>query len=67
MATNAEILDKLIEILPVENDNQLAKYLSDKYQLNINRQLVYQFRKSDKLNITQVLLREAVAMINSAV
>lgn len=58
--TNAEIIDRLIEQAECENANQFAAYLTEKYGIEISRQQVSQFQKSDRLTITHLLLREAL-------
>ena len=60
IASNSEILDQLIEQSGCDNPNQFAKYLTEKYGIEISRQKVNQFQKSDRLTITHLLLREAM-------
>ena len=56
--SNAEVLDRVIILAGVENDNQLATYLTEQYGVTITRQQVAQFRRSDRITITHLLLRE---------
>ncbi len=58
--SNSDVLDKIIALAGVENDNQLATYLSEKYGVKIVRQQVLQFRRSERCTITHLLLREAL-------
>lgn len=58
--SNASVLDRVIELTGVENDNQLAAYLTEQYGITITRQQVAQFRRSDRVTITHLLLREAI-------
>ena len=64
MLTNAQVLDRMIELLPeVENRNQLAAYLTEKYGVTISRQQVNQFQTTSAMTITHLLLREALEHI----
>lgn len=58
--SNSEIINLLIEQSGCENPNQFAAYLTEKYGINISRQQVNQFQKSERLTITHLLLREAL-------
>ena len=58
--SNSDVLDHIIELTGVENDNQLAAYLTEKYGVRITRQQVAQFRRSERVTITHLLLREAL-------
>ena len=58
MQKNSEILQKVLELSGCENNNQLAAYLSKKYGVNISRQQINQFKNSERLTLTHLLLRE---------
>ena len=60
LITNQEIIDLLLERARVENPSQLASYLSEKYGVTITRQQINQFKKSDRLTLTHLILREFV-------
>ena len=60
MQTNLEIIDQILELTGCGNPNQLSKYLTEKYGVNITRQQVCQFQNSERLTITHLLLREAL-------
>jgi len=62
--SNREIIDLIIEWSGVKNPSQLSHYLTEKYGVNINRQQINQFQKSEKLTITHLLLREALEKID---
>ena len=50
------IIDRIIEVVGVENDNQLADYL------DVHRQSIYQFRKGQGGNLTCKLFSAALAI-----
>jgi predicted transcriptional regulator len=58
MQKNSEILKKVLELTGCENNNQLATYLTEKYGINISRQQINQFKNSERLTITHLILRE---------
>ena len=58
--SNSDVLDRVIRLAGVENDNQLAAYLTEQYGVTITRQQVAQFRRSNRVTITHLLLREAL-------
>ena len=61
MLSNEEIINSLLLISGCDNHNQLAKYLTKKYGVNISRQSVQNFSKADSATtITAILLREAL-------
>ena len=60
MLKNHEIIQKMLVITGSENPNQLAIFLSEKYGINISRQQINQFQKSERLTITHLFLREAL-------
>ncbi len=57
---NKMILQTLMERAGVENQNQLADYLTQKYGVKIDRRQVKQFEKSKTKNLIHLLLREAL-------
>lgn len=60
MLKNQEILEALKSQAGCKTDSEYARYLSDKYGVDIKRQQVNQFSKSERLTITHLLLREAL-------
>jgi ribosomal protein S17E len=58
--SNKEIISILIEKTGVENQNQLAAYLTNKYGRQVDRRQIDQFARSESLNLTNMLLREAM-------
>ena len=56
--SNSDVLDRVIQLSGVANDNQLSVYLTENYAVTITRQQIAQFRKSDRVTITHLLLRE---------
>lgn len=55
---NTEIIDELLAMTGIKNDSQLADYLSRKYGKEIKRNQIGQFRRSDAMTVTSMLLRE---------
>jgi hypothetical protein len=49
---NDEIVDKLLLLLKLENDNQLANYF------NVERQQIRQFRNGKRIGLTQMIMTE---------
>lgn len=60
MQKNSEIIQKMLNMTGCDNQNQLAAYLTEKYNITITRQQVNQFQKSERSTITHLLLREAL-------
>ena len=59
--SKAKLLEKIAKLTGVENDNQLAAYLSDRYGCQVTRQQLSQFRRSTTNTVTHVLLMEALS------
>lgn len=53
--TNSQIVDRLIDILGLNNDNQLAKYLG------VERQQIRQFRNAKRTGLTQAIMTELLS------
>ncbi len=65
MLTNEQVIDRIIDLLPeVDNRNQLAVYLTEKYGVTISRQQVNQFQTTSAMTITHLLLREFLEQID---
>jgi ribosomal protein S24E len=60
MLNNNEVLERLMAKAGVENSNQYAKYLSEKYGTDITRQKINQFKSYKTVNLIHILLREAL-------
>ena len=59
--SKSEILQRIAELAGVENDNQLAAYLSKRYGCQVTRQQLSQFRRSTTNTVTHILLMEALS------
>ena len=59
--SKAELLERVAKLAGVENDNQLAAYLSDRYGCQVTRQQLSQFRRSTTTTVTHILLMEALS------
>lgn len=58
--SKAELLKQVAKLAGVENDNQLAAYLSERYGCQVTRQQLSQFRRSTTNTVTHILLMEAL-------
>ena len=58
--SKAELLKRVAKLAGVENDNQLAAYLSERYGCQVTRQQLSQFRRSTTNTVTHILLMEAL-------
>ena len=56
----AELLERVAKLAGVENDNQLAAYLSERYKCKVTRQQLSQFRRSTTNTVTHILLMEVL-------
>lgn len=63
MHSNSEIIDEVSVMLGVDNDNQLAKLLTEKYNFTVTRQSILQFRRTERHTITHFLLKEVFARL----
>ena len=59
--SKAELLERVAKLAGVENDNQLAAYLSERYKCKVTRQQLSQFRRSTTNTVTHILLMEAIS------
>ena len=59
--SKSELLERVAKLAGVENDNQLAAYLSDRYGCQVTRQQLSQFRRSTTTTVTHILLMEALS------
>lgn len=59
--SNEEILQTLIAESGAASPSEYARILSKKYGVEISRQQIKQFAVHNKLNLTHLLLREAMA------
>ena len=59
--SKAELLERVAKLAGVENDNQLAAYLSKRYGCQVTRQQLSQFRRSTTKTVTHILLMEALS------
>ena len=59
--SKSEILQRIAELAGVENDNQLAAYLSKRYGCQVTRQQLSHFRRSTTNTVTHILLMEALS------
>ena len=59
--TNTLIIETIIDqIEGVNTPSELARFLSDKYKVNITRQGINQFAKVDRVTVQNILLREVL-------
>lgn len=58
--SKAELLERVAKLAGVENDNQLAAYLSERYKCKVTRQQLSQFRRSTTNTVTHILLMEVL-------
>ena len=58
--SKAKLLERVAKLAGVENDNQLAAYLSDRYGCQVTRQQLSQFRRSTTNTVTHILLIEVL-------
>ena len=58
--SKAQLLARVAQLANVDNDNQLALYLSDRYGCQVTRQQLFQFRRSTTNTVTHLLLMEAL-------
>ena len=58
--SKTELLRRVAKLAGVENDNQLATYLSKRYGCQVTRQQLSQFRRSTTNTVTHILLMEAL-------
>ena len=61
--SKAELLKRVAKLAGVENDNQLAAYLSERYGCQVTRQQLSQFRRSTKNTVTHILLMEVLSHV----
>ena len=61
--SKAELLERVAKLAGVENDNQLAAYLSERYGCQVTRQQLSQFRRSTKNTVTHILLMEVLSHV----
>ena len=61
--SKSEILQRIAKLAGVENDNQLAAYLSERYGCQVTRQQLSQFRRSTKNTVTHILLMEVLSHV----
>ena len=58
--SKAKLLERVAKLAGVENDNQLAAYLSERYKCKVTRQQLSQFRRSTTNTVTHILLMEVL-------
>ena len=58
--SKSKLLERVAQLAGVENDNQLALYLSKRYGCQVTRQQISQFRRSKTNTMTHLLLIEAL-------
>lgn len=55
--SNSEIIDKLLRVLNLENDNQLAKYFG------VERQQINQFRNGVRVGLPQAIITDLLTKV----
>lgn len=56
----SQIVDELMRRAGCKNQSEFARYLSDKYDMEINRVQLYQFGQRNSMSLPNLLLIEAM-------
>lgn len=62
---NEQVINTIVSESGCDNVNQLSKYLSEKYDYKISRQMLYQLKGTSTMTVTHILLREALSIANA--